>query len=143
MMMIVDRITFLAWSAGTAAENEVETIAKDVLLNENDSLWVELGGTHTAKVIQILSNCIREIVNSGSGAALSKTGKDSGKALSLQQMANALKDLPEYHDVMSKLSQHMHISHQCIEIFNWQTLLDMSELEQTLATGKNDIGNAP
>mmetsp|Transcript_6491 Transcript_6491/g.8509 ORF Transcript_6491/g.8509 Transcript_6491/m.8509 type:complete len:646 (-) Transcript_6491:212-2149(-) len=138
-----DRITFQAETVGTAAENEAETIAKDALLNENDSLWVELRGKHIADVIQILSNRIREIVNSGSGAALSKTGKDSGKALSLQQMANALKALPEYREVMSKLSQHMHISHQCMEIFNRQNLLDMSELEQTLATGKNDEGRAP
>eukprot|EP00957_Ditylum_brightwellii_P184669 14064572-Ditylum_brightwellii.AAC.1 len=92
-----DCITYQAETVGTAAENETETISKDALINENDSLWIELHGKHITNIIQILFNHICKIVNSGSCAALSKTGKDSVKAVSLQQMANALKVLPEYH----------------------------------------------
>jgi syntaxin-binding protein 1 len=102
-----------------------------------------LRGKHIADVIQTLSNKIREIVDSSSGSALSKSAKANGKALSLNQMAKALKALPEYREIMSKLSQHMQIAHQCMDAFGSQGLLELSELEQRLATGKTDEGKSP
>jgi syntaxin-binding protein 1 len=118
------------------------TEAKDVLLDERDKLWVELRSKHIAQVIETLSNRIREIMNSSTGSSLTKKGGAGGN-MSLSQMAAALKALPEYKEVMSKLSQHMHISHECMDIFRNQRLLDLSELEQTLATGKDDEGRTP
>ena len=118
-----------------------QTQAKDVLLDERDKLWVELRSQHIAQVIETLSNRIREIMNSSTGTSLSK--KSASGNMSLSQMAAALKALPEYKEVMSKLSQHMHISHECMDIFRNQRLLDLSELEQTLATGKDDEGRTP
>lgn len=117
-------------------------IEKDALLNESDELWVELRGKHIADVIQILSGRIREIVNSSTGMVHQKKGNDA-KPLSLNQMANALKALPEYQEVMSKLSQHMSIAHRCMDIFKKQQLLNLSEIEQTLATGKDDENRSP
>jgi syntaxin-binding protein 1 len=58
--------------------------------------------------------------------------------MSLSQLASALKELPEYREVMSKLGQHMHIAHDCMDKFNKLGLLDLSDVEQTLATGKDD-----
>ena len=100
-------------------------------------------GKYIADVIQTLSTKIREIVNSGSGSALTNSAKNSAKALSIGQMAKALKALPEYREIMSKLSQHMQIAHQCMDAFNQQGLLDLSDLEQTLATGKTDEHRTP
>lgn len=124
------------------AQSSDGVIDKDALLNESDELWVELRGKHIADVIQILSGRIREIVNSNTAVALNKKSSEA-KSLSLTQMANALKALPEYQEVLSKLSQHMHISHRCMDIFKKQGLLEISEVEQTLATGKNDDGKSP
>lgn len=121
----------------------------DALLNDNDEIWKELRGKHIADVIQILSTKIRDIVNSSSVAPVigGKKGSDStgggGGALSIDQMAKALKALPEYREIMSKLSQHMQIAHQCMDAFNKQGLLDLSDVEQTLATGKSDVGRIP
>ncbi|KAL7550108.1 hypothetical protein ACHAWF_013347 [Thalassiosira exigua] len=115
----------------------------DALLNDNDEVWVELRGRHIADVIQTLSSKIRDIVNSSTGSALGGSAKQSGKALSVNQMAKALQALPEYREIMSKLSQHMQIAHQCMDAFNKQGLLDLSDLEQTLATGKTDEGRTP
>jgi len=131
-----DRITIQSETANDATKTE----AKDVLLDERDTLWVELRGMHIAKVIETLSARIREIMNSKSGSALG--GKSKGN-MSLSQMAIALKALPEYREVMSKLSQHMRISHECMNVFTKQNLLDLSELEQTLATGKDENGRSP
>lgn len=115
----------------------------DALLNDNDEVWVELRGKHIADVIQTLSTKIRVIVNSSTGSALGKSANKEGKALSVNQMAKALKALPEYREIMSKLSQHMQIAHQCMDAFNRQGLLDLSDVEQTLATGKDDEERTP
>ncbi len=120
--------------------SENGTEKKDALLNENDELWVELRGKHIAEVIKELSSRIREIVHSNSGVA--NMNKKEGKALSISQMTNALKNLPEYREVMSKLAQHMHIAHRCMGIFNSTGLMDISDLEQTLSNGTNDSGKA-
>ena len=63
--------------------------------------------------------------------------------MSLSQMASALKELPEYREIMSKLSQHMHLAHECMDVFNRMGLLDLSDVEQTLATGKDEEGRSP
>lgn len=61
---------------------------KDVLLNENDQLWVELKGKHIADVVQILSDRIRDFVQSNAGAVVSK---DSQSSLSLSEMVSITK----------------------------------------------------
>lgn len=108
---------------------------KDVLLNDKDKLWVELRGEHIAKVIEVLSARIKDVVNSSTSNV---TRKDKGENMSLAQLAATLKQLPEYREVMSKLSQHMHIAHECMDKFNKGGLLDLSDVEQTLATGKDE-----
>jgi len=126
-----DKITYKAESQENPKEKEV----KDVLLNEKDKLWVEMRGDHIAKVIEVLSGRIQEVVNSST----SNVGrKEKGPNMSLAQLASALKELPEYREVMSKLSQHMHIAHECMDQFNKAGLLELSDLEQTLATGKDE-----
>ena len=138
-----EKITYDSVTAGTSKEGTGETTTRmDALLNDNDEVWVELKGKHIAEVIQTLSTKIRDIVNSSTGSAL-RGSKTSGKALSINQMAKALKALPEYREIMSKLSQHMQIAHQCMDAFNKQGLLELTELEQTLATGKTDEGRTP
>lgn len=132
-----DRITTQA----ETQEDATETEAKDFLLDEKDELWVEIRGKHIAEVIELLSTRIREIMNSNTGSTLGKKSGD-GK-MSLTDMAAALKALPEYREIMSKLSQHMHISHECMDVFSTESLLDLSEIEQTLATGQDDEGRQP
>jgi syntaxin-binding protein 1 len=114
--------------------------AKDILLNENDAVWVELRGKHIAQVINTLSDRCREMVNSDTSGF---SNKEKGETMSLTQMANALKALPEYREVMEKLSEHMQIAHKCMDRLNTSGLLELSELEQTLATGQTEEGAKP
>lgn len=133
-----DRITFQS----EKADDPTETEDKDALLDDRDSVWVELRGKHIAAVIETLSGRIREIMNSSTGNVLSKKGGNQGN-MSLSQMATALKALPEYREVMSKLSQHMHLAYACMDVFRQEALMDLSQLEQTLATGKDEDGKSP
>ena len=138
------QITYQASTVGTSADtgDGKGTMKKDALLNENDEVWVELRGMHIADVIATLSAKIRDIVESNTGNTLNaKKGKT--KNISLEKMANALRALPQYREVMSKLSMHLNIAHQCMEIFKQEGLLDIGELEQTLATGKTEEGRVP
>jgi len=112
---------------------------KDVLLNDNDELWKELRGGHIADVITTLSARIRNFVSTNSGAALAK---DAGADMSLSEMSAALKNLPEYKETMAKLSQHMHLSHMCMDEFNRKNLMEISELEQTMSTGTDAEGKS-
>eukprot|EP00529_Nitzschia_sp_RCC80_P013942 CAMPEP_0113485950 /NCGR_PEP_ID=MMETSP0014_2-20120614/24745_1 /TAXON_ID=2857 /ORGANISM="Nitzschia sp." /LENGTH=756 /DNA_ID=CAMNT_0000379607 /DNA_START=146 /DNA_END=2416 /DNA_ORIENTATION=+ /assembly_acc=CAM_ASM_000159 len=131
-----NKITYKA----ETAEDPTKQEDKDVLLNEKDKLWVELRGNHIAQVIETLSARINEVVNSSTNSAVHK---GSGSNMSLSQLASALKELPEYREVMSKLSQHMHLAHECMDKFNQGGLLDLSDVEQTLATGKDEDGRSP
>jgi len=126
-----DKITYKADSQENPKIKEV----KDVLLNDKDKLWVEMRGEHIAKVIEVLSGRIQEVVNSSTSNV---AHKEKGSNMSLAQLASALKELPEYREVMSKLSQHMHIAHECMDQFNRAGLMDLSDVEQTLATGKDE-----
>ena len=128
-----DKITYKAESQ----ENPQIKEDKDVLLNDKDKLWVEMRGEHIAKVIEELSGRIREVVNS-STSNVSRNKK--GSNMSLAQLASALKELPEYREVMSKLSQHMNIAHECMDKLKRDNLLDLGDVEQTFATGKDDDG---
>ncbi|GAX09355.1 syntaxin-binding protein 1 [Fistulifera solaris] len=131
-----DRITF----KDESVDDPNKTEDKDVLLDEKDKLWVEIRGFHIAQVIHTLSERIREMVNSSAGSAFG--GKSKGD-MTLAQMAAAMKALPEYKEVMSKLTQHMHIAHECMDALKKDKLMDLANLEQTLATGTDEDGNAP
>lgn len=131
-----DKITYGA----DAADDPNKKEDKDVLLNEKDKLWVELRGKHIAEVLGILSERINEICKSSTSVAFSGSGDSN---MSMSQLASALKALPEYKEVMSKLSQHMAITHECMDEFNKNALLDLSEIEQTLSTGKDEDGRTP
>jgi len=113
---------------------------KDVLLNEKDELWTELRDKHIAEVIKVLQERIKDIMQSKAGAAFG--GQKDGN-MSLADMAAAVKAVPEYREVISKLSQHMHISDRCMTTFTRDNLMELSEMEQTLATGTDDDGNTP
>lgn len=124
-----DKITYKA----DVPDNPKKKEDKDVLLNEKDKLWVEMRGDHVAKVIEVLTERIQEVMNSSTSMVARKD-----KNMSLAQLASAMKDLPEYREVTSKLNQHMHIAHGCMDKFTKAGLYDLGDLEQTLATGKDE-----
>lgn len=108
---------------------------KDALLNESDDLWVEFRHVHIARVIESLTQRMQDFITNNQGAALAKS---SGKDMSLQAMAAAVKELPEFQETMGKLSQHVNIASECMAKFNEQHLYEISQLEQTLSTGYDD-----
>mmetsp|Transcript_25108 Transcript_25108/g.69260 ORF Transcript_25108/g.69260 Transcript_25108/m.69260 type:complete len:723 (-) Transcript_25108:57-2225(-) len=113
-----------------------ESEEKEVLLNEKDKLWGEIRGFHIAKVLDIVSKRIREVTSS------STNNVAGNQKVSIGELASVLKELPQYREVMSKLSQHLSIASDCMTELQKRGLMELSELEQQLATGKDEVGRS-
>lgn len=71
--------------------------------------------------------------------------KENGKAakmqkgmqqnLSIDEMQRMIKDMPEYTELLTRYSLHMHIIGQCLDAFNVSGLKVVGDTEQTIATG--------
>ena len=121
----------------SSVNNKNESVLKQALLGENDALWIELRHDHIAKVIGKIKDRMTDIIQNNSGAALAKKG---GPGMSITNMAAAVKELPEFTQTMSKLSQHVALAQQCMDVFGKQNLMDLSTVEQTVSTGVDDNG---
>lgn len=115
-----------------------ETVDDVAILNENDALWVEMRHKHVAKVIDALRARLSDFFQTNAAAATLARG--AGADLSLGDMASALKKLPEFQAASAALNKHMTIAHECLSRFHTASLLETSQLEQTLVTGKDDDG---
>ncbi|RLN50495.1 hypothetical protein BBJ28_00019679, partial [Nothophytophthora sp. Chile5] len=117
------------------AETNAGTVTKTAFLNDNDALWVEFRHTHIAQVSTEIGKRMAALAASNAGSSLGR-----GKSTDLQAMAAALRELPEYREMLGKLSQHLFLAGKAMEIFTATCLLDASNLEQSLATGVDASG---
>ena len=122
----------------STVNNKGATEMKEALLGETDALWTEMRHDHIFKVIEKIKTRMTDILQNNSGAALA-SGK--GKDLSIKDMAAAVKELPEFKQTMSKLSQHTALAQQCMDTFSVQKLMDVSQCEQTISTGQDEDGS--
>ncbi|OQS02428.1 syntaxin-binding protein [Thraustotheca clavata] len=118
------------------AETQSGTVTKQALLNENDPLWSELRHTHIAEVTTNIGNRMASLSSSNAGTSL----QSKGKSPDVSQLAAALRELPEFRDTLSKLSQHLYLAGKTLEEYTKQNLLGVSTLEQSLATGVDESG---
>lgn len=117
------------------AETNAGTVNKTAFLNENDKLWVEFRHTHIAKVSEEIGKRMAALSASSAGSSLGR-----GKSTDLHSMAAALRELPEYREMLGKLSQHLFLAGKAMEVFTKTSLLDASNAEQTMVTGVDDSG---
>ncbi len=68
--------------------------------------------------------------------------QDSGADLSLTDMADAMKKVTsgEYQEMNAKLSKHLNVTQECMGKFSRANLMEISRLEQMLATGTTEEG---
>ncbi|RLN92454.1 hypothetical protein BBJ28_00011523 [Nothophytophthora sp. Chile5] len=117
------------------AETNAGTVTKTAFLNDNDTLWVEFHHTHIAQVSTEIGKRMTALAASNAGSSLGR-----GKSTDLHAMAAALRELPEYREMLGKLSQHLFLAGKAMEIFTATCLLDASNIEQSLATGVDASG---
>jgi hypothetical protein len=113
---------------------------KETILNsEGDELWKEFRHKHIAKVISSLKERMDDILTTNQGAKLFRKGKEN---MDMSAMAAAVKNLPEYQQMMSNYGRHVAVATQCMRAFGKLELMKYSQIEQTLSTGQDEDGKA-
>lgn len=125
----------ISYSTETASNTKVE---KEVILNDSDEFWVEQKYSHIARVIEVVREKMNDIIQNNAGAA--RLEKQAGSDMSITDMAEAVKQLPEYRQTVSKLNQHVRIAQQCMDAFGKNDLMEVSQLEQSMSTGVDEDG---
>jgi syntaxin-binding protein 1 len=107
---------------------------KEVLLDEEDSIWVELRDAHIADASERLHEKMTNFVSKNKAAQLKHSSKDFGDLSSkdLQKMVHAL---PQYSEQIDKLSLHVEIARTINRTIMEQGLRDLGQLEQDLVFG--------
>mmetsp|Transcript_25416 Transcript_25416/g.27786 ORF Transcript_25416/g.27786 Transcript_25416/m.27786 type:complete len:631 (+) Transcript_25416:78-1970(+) len=107
------------------------------LLNESDEFWVEHRHSHIAKVVESIKERMNDIIQNEPGAQLAKK---SGSDMDISAMAAAVKKLPQYNQMMTKLSQHVVLAQTCMSKAAQGGLIPLSQLESTISTGFDEEG---
>jgi syntaxin-binding protein 1 len=72
-----------------------------------------------------------------------KMQKGVTQNLTINDMKKMIKDLPQYTELLTRYSLHMHLIGQCLETFNVAGLKQIGDIEQTVATGVDSNCDQP
>jgi syntaxin-binding protein 1 len=77
----------------TETEKQAEVAASELVLSEDDPLWLQLRPQHIGPVLQFLTKTFKEFKSGNKMAVLQS---DKGDKAEVKDMIKAMKDMPEY-----------------------------------------------
>jgi hypothetical protein len=127
------KLTYMAETGTSEGKKQTQ-----VLLNESDKLWRDYRHKHIADVMLDLGKRTKDLTENNKAAQMAQ--RKNGESISIEDMVNIMKKMPEYKEIMAKVMQHMCIAKECDGMFKNQKLMDPCLLEQSMATGSDDEG---
>lgn len=107
---------------------------KEIYLNENDSLWIDIRHEHIANTPQIIDKKFAKTKKLIFGDSNNKSDKHS-----LHNLSKLIKNMPQYQKELLMFEKNLQITNDCMGKF--KNYLDfICSVEQDLATGVNKDG---
>lgn len=107
---------------------------REVILDEEDPIWVELRDIHIADASERLHEKMTNFVSKNKAAQLKHSSKDFGD-ISTKDLTKVVHALPQYSEQIDKLSLHVEIARTINRTIMEQGLRELGKLEQDLVFG--------
>ncbi|KAF9437606.1 vacuolar sorting protein VPS33/slp1 [Entomortierella beljakovae] len=118
----------------TTEGDDGQPCIKTAILDENDKTFLQIRHSH-------ITDCIKYLKTNFDSFLTDSMTKSVGNQLDI--IREQIAKLPQFQETKEKFSAHFNIVNECLEFVKHNRLIDISSLEQSLATGQFPNGEIP